>query len=409
MMNLNSNRKFIALIVTFLIETVIALENEEAYYGIHYLSNPKEEVMVQTKDPDDNLFIFCYKGESRNWLNVWKTVGVQLSIKNENFEVFQGENETEVEYSYRQSSSVFHFMPWRTKFIDFDLYKKSCIGVYSQLPFSATLEVNYINFWKVSRLSIGLVMYILAPPLSRNVIFYYSTGVVLGISASLLIVVYFISRAIPKKFGAVSVLVGGWAVVLYVLQILLSNLQVIAIQYQSYVVTYLVVVGFLSFALCYKYGTVDARTQNLIKWLLQAIGLLFIFLSTDWREVSTSIILVIVSVDKFPAKWKAKIRTYVRRRFPTKIKLLTEDEYHNQGVDETKKALLELREFCNSPKCESWKIMRKLKSPMRFAGFVDGDSHLSNDEILDYELSESLVDDDVSFSDDDDGVNATLI
>ena len=79
--------------------------------------------------------------------------------------------------------------------------------------------------------------------------------------------------------------------------------------------------------------------------------------------------------------------------FKPKIKLLSEDEYLDQSRIETEKALKNLREFCQSPKCNSWKIASRLDSPTRFAEFVQGSSHLTQHEVMEYSQ--------VDFNDDD--------
>lgn len=91
------------------------------------------------------------------------------------------------------------------------------------------------------------------------------------------------------------------------------------------------------------------------------------------------------------------------RRFPPKRKLLTLDEYAEQGVIETRKALEELKFFCSSPESKPWKTVSRLKNPkrykthhsqmlyasyillvnfIRFASFVEGESHVHDDEVL---------------------------
>ena len=59
--------------------------------------------------------------------------------------------------------------------------------------------------------------------------------------------------------------------------------------------------------------------------------------------------------------------TIRRRRFPTKRKLLTDDEYWRQGQEETRKALAELRQHVHSPDCNAWKTISRLNSPHRYA------------------------------------------
>lgn len=46
-------------------------------------------------------------------------------------------------------------------------------------------------------------------------------------------------------------------------------------------------------------------------------------------------------------------------------RLLTEEEYRIQGEVETRKALEELRKYCNSPDCSAWKTVSRIQSPKR--------------------------------------------
>jgi hypothetical protein len=80
-----------------------------------------------------------------------------------------------------------------------------------------------------------------------------------------------------------------------------------------------------------------------------------------------------------PFKW-------FKREVP-KRRLLTEEEYSRQRDIETEKSLDELRQFCRSPKCNPWKTMSALKDPLRFARFVEGESHLTDLELTVYETS----------------------
>lgn len=55
-----------------------------------------------------------------------------------------------------------------------------------------------IDYWKVLRLVLGIVLYFSAEKLSRNTMFYYICGVSFGIGASFLILIYFLSKLFPK-------------------------------------------------------------------------------------------------------------------------------------------------------------------------------------------------------------------
>jgi len=82
---------------------------------------------------------------------------------------------------------------------------------------------------------------------------------------------------------------------------------------------------------------------------------------------------------------------------------LTEDEYISEGAIETRRALVELRKYCQSPDCNAWKTVSRLSSPSQFAEFVSGNrSHISDDEILRYSDQRETDDDQ---RDDDDEEN----
>lgn len=50
-------------------------------------------------------------------------------------------------------------------------------------------------------------------------------------------------------------------------------------------------------------------------------------------------------------------------RSKPKPRILSEEEYIQQAIVETPKALEELRKYCKSPNCDSWKVVSKLRDP----------------------------------------------
>ncbi|NXB11107.1 NEMP1 protein, partial [Cnemophilus loriae] len=90
---------------------------------------------------------------------------------------------------------------------------------------------------------------------------------------------------------------------------------------------------------------------------------------------------------------------------PTPPRLLTEEEYRLQGEVETRKALAELRSFCQSPEFSAWTTVSRIQSPKRFADFVGGASHVTPNEVSVHEREfglESLFIDEQLFEEDDD-------
>lgn len=60
------------------------------------------------------------------------------------------------------------------------------------------IEFLGIDFWRVVRLGLGLFIFLSASRLSSNPIFYYICGIALGITTSIFIAFYLLSKLIPK-------------------------------------------------------------------------------------------------------------------------------------------------------------------------------------------------------------------
>ena len=69
----------------------------------------------------------------------------------------------------------------------------------------------------------------------------------------------------------------------------------------QFVCGYIVFVGLVSFAIMYRYGPIEnERTLKLIKWLLQGIGLVLVYNSTQLTEVSCALVLGLLTIYNFP-------------------------------------------------------------------------------------------------------------
>jgi len=76
------------------------------------------------------------------------------------------------------------------------------------------------------------------------------------------------------------------------------------------------------------------------------------------------IILVTLAAHNFPSSIKSRFQTLWLKKFPPSVRVLSDDEYFEQGRIETKNGLEELRQYSRSPNCNAWKTMSRLKDPM---------------------------------------------
>lgn len=105
-----------------------------------------------------------------------------------------------------------------------------------------------------------------------------------------------------------------------------------------------------------------------------------------------------MTISETPKRFNKAYRA-VRRLFDVNYdrpRLLTLEEYQEQGRVETEKALAELRKFCTSPNCSPWKTAAALRSPKEFSSFVEGiNDHVSDETRLLYDNeSDDYYDDD---------------
>uniref|UniRef100_A0A8C5WZ03 Nuclear envelope integral membrane protein 1 n=1 Tax=Laticauda laticaudata TaxID=8630 RepID=A0A8C5WZ03_LATLA len=148
---------------------------------------------------------------------------------------------------------------------------------------------------------------------------------------------------------------------------------------------YLVTVGCVSFAVCYKYGPLEnERNINLLTWSLQIFGLLLLYLSIQIRYIAVILIIIAICTKnlEYPVIWAYAIyrKLFTAPEKPSPPHLLSEEEYRIQGEVETRKALEQLREYCRSPEFSAWKAVSRIQSPKRFADFIEGASHVVPNE-----------------------------
>ncbi|KAM8864263.1 nuclear envelope integral membrane protein 1 [Spinachia spinachia] len=258
----------------------------------------------------------------------------------------------------------------------------------------------------------GATLFVFAGSLSRSQLFFYSAGMSTGMIASLIILFFILARFLPKKSPFFVLIVGGWSFSVYAIQLVFRNLGVILQNHWNVALGYVAVVGFITFAVCYRYGPlVDAKSINILSWVLQLLGLLLIYLGIQIQQVAFSIIVaaVISKYLEYPVSLTVaafrKIKRYVRWK-PEPRRLLSDEEYQKQGEEETLRALEELRKHCNSPEFSPWKAVSRLQSPKRFADFIEGSPHLMSNEVSvhvqEYGFGGSFFEDEFFDTDDDD-------
>nr|XP_028577094.1 nuclear envelope integral membrane protein 1 isoform X2 [Podarcis muralis] len=346
---------------------------------------------------------FCYTNKvTPKWHDIWTRI--QIRVKSSKMiRVIQVENEEKLKelegFNVWNYIGSFFKEKLNDTYVTVGLYSnKTCLKVdVLEEGSNYTIIVARTFDPKLFVVTfLGLLLFFCADLMSRSPLFFYSAGISIGVLSSLLIVIYVMSRMVPKKSPIYLMLVGGWSFSVYLIQLVFRNLQEICKLYWEYLLGYLLVVGCISFAVCYKYGPLEnERSINLLTWGLQVLGLLFLYAGIQIRQIAIALIVIAFCTKnlEYPVMWayaiySRKVSTAPEK--PSPPRLLTEEEYRIQGEVETRRALEELREYCSSPEFSAWKAVSRIQSPKRFADFVEGASHVVPNEVSVHEQEYGL-------------------
>ncbi|XP_043939590.1 nuclear envelope integral membrane protein 1 [Protopterus annectens] len=401
-----------SIVFVLLLVNCTASEPEGSGAGFIYLTK-KEESFTQPG-------YLCYRNTMVPGMHtVWTKVQIRIR-SSRSFKVTLLENKEKLkemeQFSFWNLITTLMKDKLNDTSVTVDLFSnETCFmvePVEKGVPYSVS-TVRYLDVKLILIFLAGLLLFFYAETLSRSQVFYYSTGMSVGILASLIILIFMISRLLPKKSPFYVLLLGGWSFSLYVIQLVIQNLQSILHGYWQYVLGYVSVVGFVSFAVCYKYGPLEEeRSINILSWTLQLVGLLLMYAGIQVNKIAVALIIVAICTKnmEYPAHWlyrhiSAAYRKICRvKEKPVPPRLLTEEEYQKQAEEETRTALEDLRQYCISPEFSAWKAVSRIHSPKRFADFVEGASHLTPNEVSVHEqefglcgsyLEEELFEDDM--------------
>uniref|UniRef100_A0ABI7ZDR6 Nuclear envelope integral membrane protein 2 n=1 Tax=Felis catus TaxID=9685 RepID=A0ABI7ZDR6_FELCA len=342
----------------------------------------KEMDLIKTSESD----CYCYNRNSRmEWKYMWSTLQVKITSSGLlNIAYITGR------HNCQYPETILSFI--KCVIHNFWTPKESnevtiIINPYGETMCFSVKPVRKIFIYTISVNRNSIFLFFYAKTLSRSPIFFYSSGTVLGVLMTLVFVLLLVKRFIPKYSTFWALMVGCWFASVYVVCHLMEDLKWLWHENRIYILGYVLVAGFLSFAVCYKHGPlVDERSVTLLTWTLRLLALVLIYCGVTVPQGSyAALILILASRSlRYPLKAFTYMRWKMKKWWTSKkpvFKYLTEDEYREQADAETSSALEELRGACRRPDFPTWLVVSRLQAPNKFADFVLGGSHLSPEEI----------------------------
>ncbi|MXQ80489.1 hypothetical protein E5288_WYG006189 [Bos mutus] len=305
---------------------------------------------------------YCYNQNSQvKWKYIWSTVQVKIN-SSDLFNVVYITERYNCQYPETILSIIrcmIHnfWTPEESNDITITIHPYGQTVCFSVKParkifiYTISVKRNIVNFKLVFVFVVGIFLFFYAKTLSRSPVFFYSLGTVLGVLMTLVFVLLLVKKFIPKYSTFWALMLGCWFASVYILGQLMEELKRLWYEGRVCVLGYILTVGCVSFAVCYKHGPLFACTAALL-----------LFLSSGSRCYPRS---VLACVGRKMKKWFTSEKPAV--------KFLTEDEYREQTDAATTCALEELRQACRSPGFPSWLAVSRLQEP-------------KNDFILDKEV-----------------------
>ncbi|XP_076118883.1 nuclear envelope integral membrane protein 2 [Alosa pseudoharengus] len=349
---------------------------------------------------------FCYNsGRGIKWKDIWSTFQVRVTDQN---------NDVEVVYPMETRNchnpddlltaakcTVEYYWPPAVehgKTLDIPLVEEDvCFMVKS--PRASTEYTLHVSGKRLNKMRFGLfigglLLFYLAGSICRSSVFYYTTGVTLGIISILLLLLFVMKNFIPKK-GVFLAFFGASTGVSYLgFQKVMVAWEDITKNYWREMLGYLAVTGLISFALCYKRGPITCeRTLTLMTWCVQIAAMTMLWAGISYPPAAYTLMGALISLKLLPVVttiligvcrliWNllcSFLGLFRRRRRPV-TRFLTEEEYREQGEVHTRASLEQLRESCRTPGFPAWDTVLKLSNPQRFADFLRSGAHVNASE-----------------------------
>ncbi|KAF5892989.1 nuclear envelope integral membrane protein 2-like, partial [Clarias magur] len=330
---------------------------------------------------------FCYTSPTIKWKDYWSTFQVHVSSSEDVVITYPMKPRDchDAENILKLASCLTeHNWPSRVqkeKDVDIPLVEKEvCFMVRSPRASSEyTLHVSKHRFNKM-RLCLfvsGLALFFFAEDVCRSSLFFYISGVSLGMVSILVFLLLVVRNFIPTQ-GLFLLLLGAGAGLSYLgIQKLMMEQEEVMRLYWRELLGYLLVSGCVSLAVCYRLGPVfGRRTLNAMTLVLRVVGVVVACHGLTYAPVSWILLAVMLGVEILPllftlvlelwrqACWllSAFLGLFHRRR-SSSSRLLMEDEYREQVERHTKVSLEELRRYCTNPGFPAWDTVLRLRDP----------------------------------------------
>uniref|UniRef100_A0A8C2EGN2 Nuclear envelope integral membrane protein 2 n=1 Tax=Cyprinus carpio TaxID=7962 RepID=A0A8C2EGN2_CYPCA len=349
---------------------------------------------------------FCYSpGTGIKWKDIWSTFKVNVTSDEDVFVMFPMETRNchhPDDLLTVTNCFVEHYWPstiQREKSLDIPLVDED-VCFMTNSPRSNTEYTLHVSNKRLNRMCFllfvcGLVLFFRAGNICRSSLFFYTTGVTLGVISALVFLMLVLRNFVPTR-GLFLVLLGAASGLSYMgIQRVIYEWDDIVTEHWMELLVYVLISGLFSFAVCYKHGPIaNKHTLNFMTWCMQVVSMVLLYYGITFPPAYYVLVMLLLCRKILPLAWSllmwifslffSFLGLFWRKKRP-KVRLLTEEEYRKQGEIHTRASLEELREHCNKSGFPAWDTVLRLRSPQKFAEFLRNGSHVTKEELQNHE------------------------
>lgn len=146
--------------------------------------------------------IYCYRGEPRRVEYTFRTVMLRLKIDNDDFVQYEGKSPQDVHHHYEDKRSLFSWSNLlagtKKRELRLDPFNQTCLGIETSQGYRIQLDLIRFDLIKIAMCFAGVWLFFSARRLAKKPFFYYTSGMGLGVSLSVFLIVWLVSKRLPK-------------------------------------------------------------------------------------------------------------------------------------------------------------------------------------------------------------------
>ncbi|SPP86036.1 uncharacterized protein LOC117588013 [Drosophila guanche] len=177
---------------------IVALQKGFSYHVAKFLlpgetHSQEAQSLMQKFTHTNRVQIFCQAQEDFSFWKIFQSNRLHLEIEDgADYTQYKEQTAHEIHQAHRQRKEWVEgkAMPGKDKYIDLKKNSNTCYGIHTELAYNLTLETTATDKWRLSKFSLGFILWLAAPQVEDSHYCLYSVTAFLGYQLATWIMIY---------------------------------------------------------------------------------------------------------------------------------------------------------------------------------------------------------------------------